>query len=165
MKERLWSDEELIILTKTMNIFRKMRTSATSQNSLFRGGVRLNNLLGGSKVLIEPQVTMEEVQQLGTLFGEFYGSVLANRGNKKGNFSNLQNCLREAEKRYSSFGAATYSGAGLRNSIGDSMIGRFRFLREKPDSFLTWDLTENNHLGATSLDDLIEEDIGIIAPL
>lgn len=45
------------------------------------------------------------------------------------------------------------------------MIGRLRLVSEKPEEFLSWDLTENNYLGASSLDELVEEDIGVIAPL
>ena len=163
---RLWSDEELFSMNHTLDLVRRMRTAATIQTPSFglRTKKALVTLLGGKESLHSPDEAMSDAQNLSNAAADFFAAKIHNKKYGKKEYGLWQKLLRDQNKQYILYAPTTYARTSLSEVIGNSFIGRLRNLSIDPEHTITWDLLENNNLGASSIDELLEKDIGIVSP-
>ncbi|GEM_PF-2740734 len=165
--ERLWTEKELNGMSQTVSTLRRMRSAATLDKTTLglRMRKKINNLLGGKEKIYSPQEALADAEELGYVAGDFFAAKLSKTTHGKTEFEKWQDLLSDAEKQYTLYGETTYAGTGIVEVAGQLLIGRMRTLHIDSQHMLEWDLLENNNLGAQSIQQLINQDVGIISPL
>ncbi len=165
--KRLWKDEELIGMTKTISLLRKMRTAAVMHKPTISLRVRriLNHLLDGQEQIYSQQEALLHAEELADASGDFFAAKLSKTTHGNTEFQRWQDLLSDAGRQYSLYGTTTYARTSLGEVVGNSIIGRLRNVHIDTKYMLQWDLLENNNLGADSIEELINQDIGVISPL
>ncbi len=165
--KRLWRDEELIGMPKTISLLRKMRTAAVMHKPTISLSVRkiLNHLLGGQEQIYSQQEALLHAEELADAAGNFFAAKLSKTTQGNTEFQKWQDLLSDAGRQYNLYGTTTYARTSLGEVVGNSIIGRLRNVHIDPKYMMQWDLLENNNLGADSIEKLVNQDIGVISPL
>lgn len=167
--ERLWSDEDIIGMDRTVLQLRKMRSAITGDlpSAIFRFRQMVKRALFQTDTRTE---TSEEIllkaENLADAAGDFFAAHLSNITDGSHELELWQHKVSEAEALYGMYKISTYARSSMSDVVGNSIIGRLRNIHIDPEHMLHWDLVKNNNLGSTSVHDLIQKsDIGILAPL
>ena len=165
--KRLWNDKELIGMNETIHRLRKMRSAVVTPESSIplRLKKAFNHLLGGQEKIYLPQEVLEQAKELADAASDFFAAKLSRTNQRNKEFEKWHDLLSAADRQYHLYGITTYARSSLRDVVGNSLIGRMRHVYIDPDYMLNWDLLKNNHLGASSIEKLIEQDLGVISPL
>lgn len=165
--KRLWTDEELIGMAKTISSLRRMRTAAVTQSSSIFLRLRraCNHFLGGQEQIYSQQEALSHTEELADTAGDFFAAKLSRTTNKNAELEKWQDLVSDATRQYLLYGSTTHARTSLGEVVGTSMIGRLRNINIDPDYMLHWDLIENNNLGVESIEELINQDIGVFSPL
>ncbi|MBI2632124.1 hypothetical protein HYW75_03910 [Candidatus Pacearchaeota archaeon] len=165
--KRLWTDEEITSIPKTVEVLRRMRTAATMQKPklVTRAITKLNNFFGGQGQIYSQQEALLYAERLADAAGDFFAAKLSRTTQIKQEYEKWQDLLLEAEKRLVVYRPTTFIGTSLREVVGKSIIGRLRHIAVDSHHTLQWDLLENNNIGATTVEELINENVGVFSPL
>jgi hypothetical protein len=161
--EHLWTPEQLRGIRETHDTMRRLRTAAS--NYLGIQGIINKMTFFNNAETINPKnkdLVLLDAEKLGTTMADFVASRLTNTSDGKKELEEWQDTLSSMKSEYKQYKVSTYSKT---NIIGATIALRLRNLKSNPNIMLNWDLTINNNLGAGSIDELIEKDIGIISPL
>jgi hypothetical protein len=164
--KRLWTDEEIMSMPKTIELLRRMRSAAVSQPSIgICSKKALTRLFGGQEQIYSQQEALTHAEEIANAAGDFFAAKLSKttRGNRE--FEKWQDLLHNKKRQYKLYGPTTYAKTDLGEVVGNSVISRMRNLDIDANHMLTWDLLENNNLGATTICELVDQDIGVISPL
>lgn len=166
--ERIWTDRELQGLGNTVITLRKIRTAATAQMELPKAGFSgfLSRRFGDDRFPAPENrlAVLEDAERLGFAAGDYLATRLAHERRDPELLGQWESSISETTTKYGSFPGTTFAKTNNLDVIG-STLSRMRMIVGDPEHMMRWDLLENNRLGVSTIDDLSERDIHIIAPL
>ncbi len=166
--ERLRTDDEFFWLTDTISSLRKIRTAWTVWISWIQKSFwwNIKNLF--KKTItpqsIEPQETLKDAERLGTSCGDFLAGKRSKTNNGSIEYQKWQDYLSDYNKKYKNYKATTFADTN-KDEILSHFVGRLRTLNIDPKYFLKREFTQNNNLWATSVNQLIKNNVTIVSPL
>ena len=161
--KRLWKNQEIVNMDRTMDTLRRMRTAAVMDKpTLFlRVQKYLRKNLGE---IVPPQEALSEAEKLADAAGDFFAARLT-KAKRKTEFDKWQDLLTDAQKKYTLYRATTFADTSLLESVGNSLIGRMHLMDIDPKYCLDRDLLQNNNFGAGNIKQLARKNIGVFSPL
>lgn len=164
---RLWTDEEVVLMGKTVDVLRKIRTAATQEPSHVLSFVKrgVAAALGNPYWEIRPEMALKDAEQLGDVASRAMALRIAERRDKGEGIQDWQEALQDMVEYYLDYSSSTFAQSTLTNVVGAAFISRLRALNVDPDCLLRYELVDNNNLGVTKVSELSDDRRVVIAPL
>lgn len=166
--ERLWSDQELIAMEATVVSLRKIRTATTTKpEEQKKGIIKFFPLVRESRSRLpqkDKEVVLFDAEKLANTAAYFFALKISKTASGDREKQEWQDTLSDTNKKYGKLSPTTYART-TKQDVTVSLVGHLRHLSIDPSYMLKWDLLQANHLGAQTIEQLVDGTIGVISPL
>lgn len=167
-QERLWTDEELFGIERTLVNLRRMRTAATCGLEPPKTGIRaylstIREFLEGP-IPEDRQKVLSDAQNLAGSAGYVFADISTRNGRDAVRQEEWRDLLRQTTEQYARYPTTTFART-RKQAATLSIMGHLKAMTADPEYVLNWDLFRTNNLGSRNVQSLLRRNITVVAAL